>query len=155
MQIINTNAVYIPSVDGKDLFISNNYKDSNLNGYNLKNKNGDYNLSKFINTLDFSLDLIKLREIYEKVYRRRDFSFFKNHKEFTQRVINVTFKYSNKEFNKLKTDTYIKFGYMVSDEDFSDCVCIRDGELVGIRINETVNSPISNELLGKYFYKLN
>lgn len=152
VQIINTNAVYIPSVDGKDLFISNNYKDSNLNGYNLKNKNGDYNLSKFINTLDFSLDLIKLREIYEKVYRRRDFSFFKNHKEFTQRVINVTFKYSNKEFNKLKTDTYIKFGYMVSDEDFSDCVCIRDGELVGIRINETVNSPISNELLGKYFY---
>lgn len=152
MQTINTNAVYIPSIDGKDIFIANNYKDNNSVGYNLRLKSGEFNTSKFINTLDFSLDLIKLRDVYERVYRRRDFSFMKNKKEYTHRIINVTFKYSNKDFNKIKTNTYVKFGYMVSDQDFEDNVCIRNGELVGIRINEDVASPISNDLLGKYFY---
>lgn len=115
-------------------------------------KSGEFNTSKFINTLDFSLDLIKLRDVYERVYRRRDFSFIKNKKEYTHRIINVTFKYSNKDFNKIKTNTYVKFGYMISDQDFEDNVCIRNGELIGIKINEDVISPISNDLLGKYFY---
>lgn len=115
-------------------------------------KSGEFNTSKFINTLDFSLDLIKLRDVYERVYRRRDFSFIKNKKEYTHRIINVTFKYSNKDFNKIKTNTYVKFGYMISDQDFEDNVCIRNGELIGIKINEGVISPISNDLLGKYFY---
>lgn len=123
-----------------------------MNGYNLRTKTGDYNLSKFINTLDYSLDLIKLREIYERVYRRRDFSFTKNKKEYSPRVINVTFKYSNKEFNKLKANTYVKSGYMVVDSDFEDCVCIRDGELVGIKTEELVTTPVSNEILDRYFF---
>jgi len=152
VQTINTNAVYIPSIDGKDIFIANNYKDNNSVGYNLRLKNGEFNTSKFINTLDYSLDLIKLREVYEKVYNAKNFSFNKNGKEYTHRIINITFKYSNKEFNKIKTNTYVKFGYMVSETDFEDNVCIRDGELIGIRINEDVSSPISNDLLGKYFY---
>lgn len=143
------NSVYIPSIDGKDLIIANK---CNENGYTLRNKKGEYNLMKFINTLDYSLDLIKLREVYEKVYRRRDFSFWNGKKEYTNRVINVTFKYSNKEFNKLRTNVYVKFGSAVEDSDFNDCVCIRDGELIGIKTNDPVVSPISNELLGKYFY---
>lgn len=150
--LISTNAVYIPSIDGKDIFISNNYINNELNGYSLRAVNGDYNLSKFINTLDYSLDLIKLREVYERVYRSRDFSFVKNKKEYTPEVINVTFKYSNKVFNKLRTNTYVKFGHMVADADFIDCVCIRDGEMVGIQTEKIVESPISNDLLGKYFY---
>ena len=152
MRAINNNAVYIPSLDGKDIFIANNYINSELNGYNLRLKNGDYNSSKFINTLDYSLDLIKLREIYERVYRRRDFSFIENKKEYTSRVINVTFKYSNKAFNKLHTNIYVKFGHMVSDADFYDCVCIRNGELVGIEVGKLVSNPVSNDMLGKYFY---
>lgn len=114
--------------------------------------NGDYNLYKFINTLDYSLDLIKLREVYKKVYGKDDFSFTKNKKEYSPRVINVTFKYSNKEFNKLKTNTYVKSGCMVADSDFEDCVCIRDGELVGIKTDELVTTPVSNEILDRYFY---
>lgn len=31
---------------------------------------GDINTRRFVNTLDYSLDLIKLREVYEKVYRK-------------------------------------------------------------------------------------
>lgn len=96
--------------------------------------------------------MIKLREIYHKVYRRKDFSFEHKGKEYTNRVINVTFKYANKAYNKIMTDTYVKFGYNVSEEDFEDCVCIQDGELIGIRTNEPVESPISDDLLGKYFY---
>ena len=152
VEVINTNAVYIPSIDGKDIFISNNYIDSTLNGYNLRMRNGDYNLSKFLNTLDFSLDLIKLREVYERVYNARNFSFNQNKKDYTFRVINVTFKYSNKKFNKLNKNIYVKFGHMVTDADFVDCVCIRDGELVGIETEKPVANPIANELLEKCFY---
>ena len=165
MQIINTNAVYIPSIDGKDIFIANNYKDNNSIGYNLRLKTGEFNTSKFINTLDYSLDLIKLREVYEKVYRRRDFSFLKNNKEFTHRIINVTFKYSNKEFNRVRLNchsnvegkiiskiAYIKFGHIVSEDDFKDNVVIKNNELIAIIVDDEVINPISIELMGKYFY---
>ena len=86
------------------------------------------------------------------MYRRRDFSFFKNKKEYTPKVINVTFKYSNKAFNKLRSNVYVKFGYMVTDDDFRDCVCVRNGELIGIKTELPVECPISNDILDKYFY---
>lgn len=165
MQTINTNAVYIPSIDGKDIFIANNYKDNNSVGYNLRLKNGEFNTSKFINTLDYSLDLIKLRDVYERVYRRRDFSFIKNKKEYTHRIINVTFKYSNREFNRIRLNcrndlegkniskvAYVKFGHIVSEEDFKDNIVIKDNELIAIIVDDEVISPVSCELLGKYFY---
>ena len=74
------NGVRIPSLDGKDIYISNHYNSQKLNdkgvpiGFRIRNQSGDLNLSKFINTLDYSLDLIKMQEVYESVYRRRDFS---------------------------------------------------------------------------------
>lgn len=76
----------------------------------------------------------------------------KNKKEYSPKVINVTFKYSNKLFNKLRTDVYVKFGHYVTDGDFQDCVCVRDGELVGIKTNSPVDTPLSNDMLGKFFY---
>lgn len=63
-------------------------------------KDGKVNYRRYANTLDYSLDQIKLREVYEKVYRRTNFSFYGRKKEYTSRVINVTFKYSVAEFNK-------------------------------------------------------
>ena len=93
------SGVHIPSLDGKDIYISNSYLVPKVNdkglkiGYKLRDQNGDLNLKRFINTLDYSLDLIKMQEVYESVYRRRDFSFNKNGKDYTQRVINVTFKF--------------------------------------------------------------
>ena len=35
-------------------------------GFSIRNKSGDVSIRKFINTLDFSLDAMKLREVYEK-----------------------------------------------------------------------------------------
>ena len=90
------NSVYIVSVDAKDLFLAN-YSSPNSKEYSVKlagsDHNDQFNTRRFVNTLDYSLDLIKLREVYEKVYRRMDFTFSKRGKEYCRRVINVTFKY--------------------------------------------------------------
>lgn len=80
---MSTNAVYIPSIDGKDLYLSNHFIRPTDIGYNLRTKAGDINIRRFVNTLDFSLDLIKLRDAYERVYRRRNFSFYVGEKEYT------------------------------------------------------------------------
>lgn len=71
-------------------------------------KDGKVNYRRYANTLDYSLDQIKLREVYEKVYRRTNFSFYGRKKEYTSRVINVTFKYSVAEFNKASRNRYIR-----------------------------------------------
>lgn len=114
-------------------------------------KDGKVNYRRYANTLDYSLDQIKLREVYEKVYRRINFSFYGRKKEYTSRVINVTFKYSVAEFNKAGRNRYIRFGYKDSDLNFNDCVAIKDGELVGIILGQPVEYPVSDEVLGKYF----
>ena len=66
---------------------------------------------------------MKLREVYEKVTRRKNFSFEINHKSYTQQVINVTFKYSFKEFNKAGKNVYVRAGYNFRDCVFQDAVC--------------------------------
>jgi hypothetical protein len=144
--------VNILSLDAKDIYIANHYNKPNPIGYNIRYKNGDINLRKFINVLDYSKDLIKLREVYQKVYRRKDFSFFLNDKEYTQKIINVTFKYSNKEFNRINGDTYVKFGFNLNDITLNDCVCVIDNQLVAVKVNVPVDTPISKSELGNYFY---
>jgi Trk K+ transport system NAD-binding subunit len=144
--------INILSIDAKDIFIANNYIKKNPTGYNIRYKSGNINTKKFINTLDYSLELIKLREIYEKVYRRTDFTFEQDKKEYSQRVINVTFNYSNKVFNKIKSDTYVKFGYDINDIEFKDSVSIIDNELIAIQTNITVKDAITEDVLGKFFY---
>jgi hypothetical protein len=153
------NGVDILSIDAKDLYIANNFISSDKKfhiGYNIRFEKGEntgsINTKKFINTLDYSLELIKLREIYEKVYRNTNFTFMQNGHEYTTKVINVTFKYSNKEFNKIKKDTYVKFGYNINELVFTDHICLDNNELIAIEINQDVGTPISNDKLGKYFY---
>lgn len=64
---INTNPLQIPSIDAKDLYISNHQISENeesTKGYSLLRKTDHGfkpNLRKYINTYDFSLDLIELR----------------------------------------------------------------------------------------------
>lgn len=152
------SGVHIPSLDGKDIYISNSYLTPKVNdkglkiGYKLRDQNGDLNLKRFINTLDYSLDLIKMQEVYESVYRRRDFSFNKNGKDYTQRVINVTFKYNNKAFNRVRNGVFVKFGYAYEDLAFKDCIAIQDGILVGIEVDTPVDNPVTSDILGKCFY---
>ena len=52
----NKNA-YIPSIDAKDIYLSSHCFNNNPDGYNLKLKNGQLNLRKFVNSLDYSLDM--------------------------------------------------------------------------------------------------
>lgn len=168
MEIINTDAVYIPSLDGKDIYISNQL--DRENGYRLRNKTGNLNLSRFINSLDFSLDLIKLRQVHKEVFPTADtdepetiFSFDKNEsiydeikskgKEYSCQVINVTFKYSNKEFNRVRGCYYIRFGYRLDDLEFDDCIAWCDGEVVGVKTGEKVKNPVSADALPYFILK--
>lgn len=168
MEIINTNAVYIPSLDGKDIYISNSLDPKN--GYRLKNKTGNLNLSRFINSLDYSLDLIKMRQVHKKLFPVADveqletvFSFdekgneydevHSRGKEYSCQVINVTFKYSNKEFNRVRGSYYIRFGYRIDDLEFEDCIAWDDGEIVGVQTGEKVNNPVDAEELPYFIFK--
>lgn len=168
MEIINTNAVYIPSLDGKDIYISNSLDPKN--GYRLKNKTGNLNLSRFINSLDYSLDLIKMRQVHKNLFPVADveqletvFSFdekgneydevHSRGKEYSCQVINVTFKYSNKEFNRVRGSYYIRFGYRIDDLEFDDCIAWDDGEIVGVQTGEKVNNPVDAEELPYFIFK--
>lgn len=168
MEIINTNAVYIPSLDGKDIYISNSLDPKN--GYRLKNKTGNLNLSRFINSLDYSLDLIKMRQVHKSLFPVADvkqletiFSFdekgneydevHSRGKEYSCQVINVTFKYSNKEFNRVRGSYYIRFGYRIDDLEFEDCIAWDDGEIVGVQTGEKVKYPVDAEELPYFIFK--
>lgn len=158
------NPVYIVSADAKDLYLAN-YSSPSSREYSVRltgaDHNDQFNTRRFVNTLDYSLDLIKLREVYEKVYRRMDFTFSKRGKEYCRRVINVTFKYSVKEFNRFPDKTrnpkekqgelYIKYGYLPQDVILNDNVCIKDGELIAVRVGMPVENPISPQDLGDLF----
>lgn len=168
MEIINTNAVYIPFLDGKDIYISNSLDPKN--GYRLKNKTGNLNLSRFINSLDCSLDLIKMRQVHKSLFPVADvkqletiFSFDEKGneydevnsrgKEYSCQVINVTFKYSNKEFNRVRGSYYIRFGYRIDDLEFEDCIAWDDGEIVGVQTGEKVKCPVDAEELPYFIFK--
>lgn len=95
-----------------------------------------------------------MRELYEKVYRRRNFSTTIGKKEYITHVINVTFKYAVKEYNRIRSNTYVKNGWRFDDvvEKIHDSVYIVDGELIAIVVNKAVNQPVPDELLGGFFY---
>lgn len=134
--------IYIPSIDAKDIYLSAHYIENNPDGYNLKLKDGQYNLRKFINTLDYSLDLIELLDIYYKKYRRNDFAFKVKKHMYSMNVINLTFKYSVKEWNQMNRNTFVKFGYDYRNLVFEDCIAKNESdEIVGIKIGVKVIYP--------------
>ncbi len=139
----NNTGVYIPSIDAKDVYLSAHYIEENPVGYNLKLKDGQYNLRKFINTLDYSLDLIELKDIYYRKFRKHDFSFRIKKHEYSVNVINLTFKYSVKEWNQMNKNTFVRLGYDYRNLSFEDGVAKNsEGEVVGIKTNEKIESPI-------------
>lgn len=134
---MNNKGIYIPSIDAKDIYLSAHYIEENKDGYNLKQKDGQYNLRKFTATLDYSLDLIELLHIYYKKYRRKDFTFKIQEHLYSVNVISLTFKYSVKEWNQMSKNTYIKFGYDYRNLEFTDCIARNaKGEIVGIKVGE-------------------
>lgn len=148
------NGVYIPSIDAKDIYLSNNYIADKGVGYSLYKRGGELNINRFINTLDYSLELIKLKEVYYSISRKlRGFTESINDKEYTKKIINVTFKYSSKEWNKYGENLYVKFGYDLKELEFTDCVCIHNGTLAAIKVDTKVKEPVSNiGTLDRAFY---
>lgn len=141
----------ILSLEAKDLYGAMNPKDESEKTYRVRDKNGNLNYKKFINTLDWSLDAKKLNEIYLRTVRRRDFSFKHRGKQYTQTIINVTFNYSYKEFNKAGKNAFVRAGYNFSNCDMKDGVCVKDGKLIAIQTNVEINEPLPQEVLGEYF----
>jgi len=173
--------VYIPSIDAKDLYLANHLVDPDPRGYNLTRKDGVMNTKKYINTLDYSLDLIKLREVDYKVYRNTQFTFYdKFGKECTSKVINVTFKYSVKEYNlvgginidktkkkkkkpnkkkkkkeqiKPEPKLYVKAGYTAEESQLINGAYVIDGVIIAIAVNMDIPEEfvLPPDILNKNF----
>ncbi len=149
--------LYIPSIDAKDLYLANNYIKNVPYGYKLTKKDGTDNFRKYINSFDYSLDLIELREVASKVYGKKDsLSFINKGKEYSSKVINVTFKYAVKEFNKAAKNTYVRNGYNLRDYNLENGYAIdrdEDGAeiLVAIKIDEPFYNSINTTLLPSFF----
>lgn len=148
---MRSDAIYIPSIDAKDLYLSNHTVSPNPDGFSLCYRNGEMNMRRFYAALPYSLDQIKLREVYQQVYRNKRLTFVDNGKEYSEHVICVTFNYAIKEYNKIGAHTYVKNGYMAREMEFVDHVCVRDGELLGIECEQTIEEPLPPSILGKYF----
>ena len=144
--------IYIPSIDAKDLDLSSSYIKDNPVGYDLKLKDGSWNLRRFINSFDYSLDLIELRSIYRKIYNNNKFSFKIKKHEYSTQLINVTFKYSTKDWNQMSTGTFVKIGYDYRDLIFDNCIARNDdGEIVGIVVDKKLDEETICDDLPEYF----
>ncbi len=139
------------SIEAKDLYAAMNNVASEDPQYSIRNLNGELSLRKFNAAYDWSLDSIKLAEVYEKKTRRKNFAFRVGRHTYTQQVICVTFKYSYKEYNLAGKNTYIKNGYSYRDCDFKDGSYVVDNELIAIQTNIEIKNPLPEEILGKYF----
>ena len=144
-------AINILSLEAKDLYGAMNLEDDTEKNYRVRDKNGNLSFRKFTNTLDWSLDAIKLEEIYYKTYRNRNFSLKNKKKQYSQSIINVTFNYAYKEFNKAGKNAYVRAGYSFANCEMVDGVCVKDGKLIAIQTNIEINNPLPEEILGKYF----
>lgn len=153
----NRNNLYIPSVDAKDIFIANNYINKSKLGYSLFKKNGDVNFNKYKNSFDYSLDLIDLKQIADNKLPKKDaLSFIRFGKEYSNKIINITFKYAVKEFNRVSKDLYIRFGYNYNEIDMEDGKSYGVDEegnrcLVAIQLNTYMKTPVESNLLPDYF----
>ncbi len=141
----------IMSIEAKDLFAAMHQIEKEDCEYGIRGADGKVSLRKFTNAFDWSLDAIKLAEVYEKKVRRRDFAFKSGRYLYTKNVICVTFKYAYKEFNMVGKNTYVRHGYTYRDCAFVDGVDVRDGKLIAIQTNVEVQEPVSREVLGEYF----
>lgn len=144
-------SVRIVQVDGKDLYLTNSLLDEGRIGYSVINKYGIVNQKRFRANIDYSLELIKLKEVYRQVYNSDSFTFNLNGFDYTRHVCSVTFKYSVKEFNHLANNTYIRYDVDSRKAKFKDCVWVEDGKLLGIQADRPVDTLVDEELLGKWF----
>lgn len=156
-EIIRTNDIYIPSIQAKDIFL----------GLRLHDKNGNPLIKKYIATLDYSKEQVKLKEVFQAVYPKKRMITplydSKNQiiKLFCDSVISVDYKYSVKEWNQKKLydkegkkhKAYIKYGYEadISIDKFHDCVAKVGDNVVGILVEEEIQE-LSEDVFCPFLY---
>ena len=141
----------IMSIEAKDIFAAMHQEGKEDCEYSIRSANGNLSLKKFTNTLDYSLDYIQLKEVYERRARRKDFYFRVGKHNYTKNVICVTFKYAYKMFNMAGKNTYVRDGYQYRECEFHDGVCIKDGKLIAIQTNVEISNPVDPCILEGYF----
>ena len=154
--MLKPEAYKILSIEAKDVYgaMHQKNKPEEEQGYGIRNSNGELSLKKFQNTIDYSLDLIQLKDVYRKIYRRNDFATKIGKHFYCQQVICVTFSYAYKTYNMAGRSTYILNGYNYRDCSFKDGLCVCDGELRGIQLGIKVEDPscLNPEISGAEYF---
>ncbi len=141
----------IMAIEGKDIF-----RTDTLTAL----KNGKLNADKFSGIIDESLDTDKLCEVYKAHEAEIGYPYLAE-KKYCRAIVSVSFDLAVKLFEQYGR-RFVRYGYTVTDADMQDHACVREvgGEptLIAIEIpyeNDKsyapVESPLSAELLGKYF----
>ena len=124
---VDNYSVRIVQVDGKDIYLTNYMlgKDGGI-GYSATDKYGIVNTKRYRASLDYSLELIKLFEVYREVYGTNDFTFNILGFDYTKHVCSLTFKYAVKEYNRMASDVYIRHDASCKEFKFDDCVWVEN-----------------------------
>lgn len=91
------------------------------------------------------------------MYRNNRFSYIEKNgmrdfqKEYCNRIINVTFEYSVKEFNRTGDNIFLKLGCQLNDVVWKDCVGYFNETICAVKINCNLTEPPISEL-PKCFY---
>ena len=120
---------YIYSIEGKDII------NAGTSGYSIKpNK-------KFKASLDYSLETTQLDELIKT--RKEELFYIKDDKQYTKAIINLTFKYSVKEYrtqiiNKQKIYVKHDFAGNIEDIDFKNGLYIKDDKFLAILVEKEI-----------------
>lgn len=156
-EIFKTGDIYIPSIQAKDIYL----------GLKLHDKNGNPLRKKYLATLDYSKEQVKLKEVFQKVYPMKNITkqlYDSNNqiiKLFCDSVISVAYKYAVKEWNQKKLYdeegskhiAYVKYGHDVILKDFHDCVARVGNKIVGIIVGEKIQEK-QDDVYSPFFYSV-
>ena len=125
-------------------------------------KDGKADPAAFRGVMDESLDTLMLAGIYNRYKKQIGYPFTEGKNLYCRALVDVSFDRAVKEYESYG-NRYVLNGYRVSDEDMSDHVCIRNvngaSMLVAIEVSykdkdgyAPVENPLSDDILGKYFF---
>jgi len=140
----------IISRQAKDFYFAT-LGDNATSGYDIYNLKGEINKKLFKAVFDYSLDLIELENCYKNVFKNNRFAQTENDFIYTLAVINVKFDKGLKEFYLTSDNVYVKSGYKLSDCQLNNCVCIKNQEVVAIKLLQDCKCVLQGEKLPKYF----
>lgn len=149
---MENQSVKILSVDAKDLYLSKKSGQTDPRGYSMFNAKGELRIGKFNSALDYSLELMELEKIFQEVYSEPEFHFTQDGKRYSRSVINVTFNYSVKKFNRLWNGVFIRYDIAQDAVELEDGIYILNGKLAAIQTGIEINHPVESEILENSFY---